>query len=346
MRRLAQCGHRRQRVEAARGGVGAGRDAVVRQAVPGREFEHRQVRGDEGERLDDRGQALAVARDEEQRPVGRGLGYRRGEREGLKTVGDAVDDELAGSAFRQADFFEQAHKIILQVATAREAMIFFSRGGVESGRDGLFAGEPGQKVGVLKFEQMLILVQFGVGQGGDGSIGEAAEDQIHLADAAMPGAEEQLAPPRIQPFARSRRSAHQPACIHDRAAHIAWIGGRCQPCAAVACRLELTDMRPSLLDPLFAPITSLEGVGPKVAGADREGGAGRSRRPRGAGRRPAVRAAAFGDRPAQPAGHRAVRPKARSSRWRSGSTATSRRRAATARCPTASMRMTTPARSR
>ncbi len=25
-------------------------------------------------------------------------------------------------------------------------------------------------------------------------------------------------------------------------------------------------MRPSLLDPLFAPITSLEGVGPKVAG--------------------------------------------------------------------------------
>ncbi len=25
-------------------------------------------------------------------------------------------------------------------------------------------------------------------------------------------------------------------------------------------------MRPSILDPLFAPITSLEGVGPKVAG--------------------------------------------------------------------------------
>ena len=110
VRRLAECCHRRQRVEAAGCGVGARRDAVVRQAVPGREFEHRQVGRDEGERLDDDRQALAVARDEEQRPVGRGLGYRRGEREGLKAVGDAVDDELAGSAFRQADFFKQAHR--------------------------------------------------------------------------------------------------------------------------------------------------------------------------------------------------------------------------------------------
>ncbi len=105
VRRLAQRDHRRQRVEPARGGIRAGRDAVVGQAVPGREFEHRQVRGDEGERLDDRGQALAVAGDEEQRTVGRGLGCRRGEREGFKTVGDAVDDELAGPAFRQADCF-------------------------------------------------------------------------------------------------------------------------------------------------------------------------------------------------------------------------------------------------
>ena len=46
-------------------------------------------------------------------------------------------------------------------------MIFFSNCVVESGRDGLPAGEPGQDVGVLQFEQLLILVQFGVGQGGD-----------------------------------------------------------------------------------------------------------------------------------------------------------------------------------
>jgi hypothetical protein len=39
-------------------------------------------------------------------------------------------------------------------------------------------------------------------------VGEAAEDQIHLAYAAMPGAEQELAPARIQAFARSHRSRH------------------------------------------------------------------------------------------------------------------------------------------
>ena len=68
VRRLAQRDHGRQRVEPARGGVGAGRDAVIGQAVPGRQFEHRQVGRHEGERLDDGRQALAVAR-HEQRPA-------------------------------------------------------------------------------------------------------------------------------------------------------------------------------------------------------------------------------------------------------------------------------------
>ena len=81
-------------------------------------------------------------------------------------------------------------------------MIFVSNARVGRVRDRLLAGEPGQQVGVRQFEQLLILVEFGVGQGGDCSIGEAAEDQVHLAHAAMPGAEQQLAPPR-HPVPRS-----------------------------------------------------------------------------------------------------------------------------------------------
>ena len=69
---------------------------------------------------------------------------------------------------------------------------------------------------------MLILVQFGVGQGADGAIGEAAEDQVHLAYAAMPGAEEEFPPPLIQSLARSRRSAHR-HFQSVRVARIAWI---------------------------------------------------------------------------------------------------------------------------
>ena len=73
VRMTARCGCLRKRdhaghgVEAARRGVGAGRDAVVGQAVPGREFQHRQVGRDEGERVDDGRQALAVAGDEDDR---------------------------------------------------------------------------------------------------------------------------------------------------------------------------------------------------------------------------------------------------------------------------------------
>ena len=83
VRMTARCGfllqrdHRRQRVEPPGRGVGRRRDAVVGQAVPGREFEHRQVGRDEGERLDDRRQALAVARDEQDRLVGRDLVRRQ-----------------------------------------------------------------------------------------------------------------------------------------------------------------------------------------------------------------------------------------------------------------------------
>ena len=44
MRLSCQRDHRSQRVEPARRGVGARRDAVVRQAVPGRQFQHRQAR--------------------------------------------------------------------------------------------------------------------------------------------------------------------------------------------------------------------------------------------------------------------------------------------------------------
>ena len=104
----ARCGffasamHRRQRIEPPGGGVGAGRDAVIGQAVPGRQFDHRQFGRGEGQRLHDRRQALAVARHEHTGPSG-ASSARPHQRKRLVAVGDAVDDELAGAAFRQAD---------------------------------------------------------------------------------------------------------------------------------------------------------------------------------------------------------------------------------------------------
>ena len=124
VRVLLQRDHGRQRVQPARRGVGAGRHAVVGQAIPGREFQHRQVGRCEGERLDDRGQPLPVARDEQDRAVGGGFSRDSGEREGFKAVGHAVDDELAGPVFRQADGIDKAHGFIFR--SSRPALPQFS----------------------------------------------------------------------------------------------------------------------------------------------------------------------------------------------------------------------------
>ena len=104
-------------------------------------------------------------------------------------------------------------------------------------------------------------------------------------------------------------------------------------------------MRPSLLDPLFSPITALEGIGPKVADMiAKVVPADATDRDVRVGDLLFVLPHTVIDRRNRPG--IALAPKARSSRSTCASTATSRRRAATGACPTGSLRMTTPARSR
>ena len=92
-----------QRIEPPRGGIRTRRDAVIRQAVPGRQFQHRQGRIGKGQRLGNRRQALSVPGDKNDRRVGRGLGGGFRQRKGFVAVGNAIDDKLAGAALRQAD---------------------------------------------------------------------------------------------------------------------------------------------------------------------------------------------------------------------------------------------------
>ena len=73
-------------------------------------------------------------------------------------------------------------------------------------------------------------------------VGEAAEHQIHLADAAMPGAEQQPPPARVQSFARNRQfrsSSRSNAKNPDGAGRGLYRGlaGRCQRllCTAQHC---------------------------------------------------------------------------------------------------------------
>ena len=53
------------------------------------------------------------------------------------------------------------------------------------------AGDPIEDVGIRALEQRLVAVELRLGKPGEMRIGESAEDQVALARAAVPGAEQQ-----------------------------------------------------------------------------------------------------------------------------------------------------------
>ena len=77
-----------------------------------------------------------------------------------------------------------------------------------SGASARIAGQRGIEIGIGHLDQMFQFGQFVVGQVGDLGIGEPAEDQIHLAGAAMPAAKQQPLAAVIEAVARSCRSRH------------------------------------------------------------------------------------------------------------------------------------------
>ena len=88
---------------------------------------------------------------------------------------------------------------------------------------------------------------------GEMRLGERAEDQVGLARAAVPGAEQ-------QPLAANIGRAFGIgglAWLPD----IAMLGGT----SARHSAIHLSRMRPALLDRLFAPVTALPGIGPQLA---------------------------------------------------------------------------------
>ncbi len=71
------------------------------------------------------------------------------------------------------------------------------------------AGQPREEVAVGRFHQVLEDGQLFVVQPVDLGIGETAEHEIHLARAAMPAAEQRLAPTRIEVGGGSCRTRHR-----------------------------------------------------------------------------------------------------------------------------------------
>src|SRR5664280_3751871 len=94
---------------------------------------------------------------------------------------------------------------IMEIAQAAEHR------GVDLGGRRLRAVHPGENLLVGNLEPGLVFIELGVAQLRDMRVGKAAEHQIHLANAAMPGAEQQPPPARVQPIARNLGSGHRVA---------------------------------------------------------------------------------------------------------------------------------------
>ena len=114
MRLLGECCHRSHGIEPPCGGIGTRRNAVIGQAIPGRQFENRQVRRNESKGFGNRRQPLPVAHDEHQRLLAQPGGDRR-QREGFISVGNAVDD--GGAVLRKADGIDKAHGSVVTQAS-------------------------------------------------------------------------------------------------------------------------------------------------------------------------------------------------------------------------------------
>jgi len=97
------------------------------------------------------------------------------------------------------------------------------------------AGHQQEELVVGKVEEPFILVEFVAGQAGDLGIGEAAEDEIHLAHAAMPGAEQEFLAAGVQVaghgVCRFCRSGHDTILGYGR--DIAWIAASVSLCATI-----------------------------------------------------------------------------------------------------------------
>ena len=199
-------GEPRQRDHALRQRGGMRRHAVIGQAIPGREFQHCEIGREKGNAARQSRHARTIAA-HDHKADGRRIGFGRdrarqiAEHQTFGAVGDIRKRQrLAGAEQISRRTRHQSLPPGLFVKGAQPAQ---QGRRIRRGRDTL-AGDPAIKIVIGHFQQLLIFIKFGVCELGNAGIGEAAHQQIHLADAAMPGAEQQPAAARLTRWSAAR----------------------------------------------------------------------------------------------------------------------------------------------
>jgi ATP-dependent DNA helicase RecG len=131
-------------------------------------------------------------------------------------------------------------------------------------RYGLFARYPGINILVWRIEQMLECRKRCIIHGCEGGFCISAKNEVHFARAAPPCAKQKPLATRIKSGAGKSDAGHawwlsRNGMKGNSAARMRVLLD--QQATSVHCRI----MRPAILNPLFAPITKLAGVGPRMA---------------------------------------------------------------------------------
>ncbi len=124
-----------------------------------------------------------------------------------------------------------------------------------------FAGDPLDDVAVGFAEQGFEEYELPFVERSEFTVCKTADHEVGLAHAAVPGAKTRLALADIEKI--SGIFGHEGPIGLDRAYSV-W-ETRCQPFGREVASIVSRAMRPTELDPLFAPVTSLAGIGEKTA---------------------------------------------------------------------------------
>ncbi len=123
-------------------------------------------------------------------------------------------------------------------------------------RGGAEAGGPGQDVVVVLLQKGFEPGELRLGEIIDMGVDEPADDEVGLLDSTVMGAESRTLPPRRQRIGRRlvQIRTHRPDDIIVSFPAVSTLVGWG----------KLPPMRPEVLFPLFAPVTSLPGIGPRL----------------------------------------------------------------------------------
>ena len=256
--------------DALGGDILTGRDPVIGQTVPGGQSDTFQPGRKKRQSGGNIRHPLAVAGDKHQWPCAAAIAGEFGQHQRLVAVryaGQQLVGIIAGDTVQTLKVL-MGHRLAGPVYIVKDYDLVEYRG-FDGIRHNRFTRNPGKQIAVGIFHQHFQLIQVLLAQPGDFTVGKPAQYQIHFPRAAVPTAKQDFFPAVFKIRTVYAAATHFLSCYRTFA------NRRSYSCIFDACQQQdclhraillgtLRLMRPSILNPLFAPLSSIDGIGPKL----------------------------------------------------------------------------------